>query len=227
MRLLLIRHGQTIANDQGRWQGHTDTPLTGLGERQAQCLATALAGERDQDPAGWEDPVLYASSLGRAQATAERLARALALPVISRDALREYDVGIFSGKSRAEIEAGHPEIARHWQRHRDWSVVPGAEPLAKRVRRGEQMIGELLATHADHQTILCVTHGGFLQYLIAAVLGTRRVWGFRAGNTAVFEFTLTRAGHTDDCRSESGLSPYECCIQRFNDTAHLVSLTAS
>ncbi|RZU98308.1 histidine phosphatase family protein [Spiribacter vilamensis] len=227
MRLLLIRHAQTVANDQGRWQGHTDTPLTGRGERQAQCLATTLAAERDRDPASWGDPVLYASSLGRAQATAGWIARALALPVISRDALREYDVGVFSGKSWAEIETDHPAIARHWQQNRDWSAVPDAEPLADRVQRGECMIGELLAKHADHQTVLCVSHGGFLQYLIAAVLGTRRIWGVRPGNTAVFEFTLTRAGHADDRQSASGLSPYECRIHRFNDTAHLAPLSAS
>ena len=61
--LLLIRHGQTQANLEGRVQGHSDAPLTELGQAQARAIAARLADDR---PAA-----LYVSPLGRARATAE------------------------------------------------------------------------------------------------------------------------------------------------------------
>lgn len=226
MRLLLIRHAQTIANHQGRWQGHADYPLSARGHTQVECLAGAIAEECQRQPEHWRDSVLYSSSLGRAEATARGISEALALRIHSREALREYDVGLFSGRTRAEIEAADPEIAARFRRDGDWDAVPDAESFAERARRADSVVSELITGHHDAQTIICVTHGGFIQYLIASLLGTRRVWGMRPDNTAIFEFSFTRAAQAENRSAPGGLSTYRCRIQRFNDTAHLRSLPA-
>ena len=42
--LLLLRHGQSTWNDEGRWQGQADPPLSALGSAQASEAASRLAG---------------------------------------------------------------------------------------------------------------------------------------------------------------------------------------
>ncbi|MEX0430413.1 histidine phosphatase family protein [Spiribacter insolitus] len=223
MRLLLIRHAQTTANHEGRWQGHSDYPLSALGQRQARCLADGLLSAFEAE--GVTPGVIYSSPLGRAQATSAALASAFSLPIKTLADLSEYHVGVFSARTWAELEAEHPEVARQFAAKRDWNAVPEAETLQSRERRASAVVERLLADHRAGETVLCVTHGGFLQYLLSAVLGTRRIWGVRPHNTAVFEFELTPEGHAETRASSEGLSTYRCRILRFNDTQHLAGLT--
>src|SRR5688572_19392365 len=88
-RLLLLRHGQSTWNADGRWQGQADPPLSPLGEEQARDAARRLAP-------GQFSRVL-ASDLRRARQTAEILADALRLPVEVDPDLREIDVGDWQG----------------------------------------------------------------------------------------------------------------------------------
>jgi broad specificity phosphatase PhoE len=230
MKLLLIRHAQTTANHEGRWQGHTDFPLSALGHTQAARLADAVAGYLGIEPgprrgnasAPVDDIVVYSSPLGRALATARPLAEAIGRPAETLAPLREYDVGVFSGLTWPELEARHPDVARHFAQHRDWDAVPDAETLQQRANRARVAVDQLINNHDDQQTIIGITHGGFLQYLIAALLGTPRVWGIRPQNTAVFEFHINRdAYHRQATAAGGALNSYQCRIQRFNDTAHL------
>jgi len=225
MRFVLIRHAQTVANEAGRWQGHTDTAITPMGGAQIECLARSLVLAREHYPTDWDRIVLYSSPLGRAWTTAQGIAEALSLSIHPEPDLREYDVGIFSGKTPDEIAIDHPGAAACFARHRDWDQVPDAEPLISRARRAERVLANLLSHHSDDETVICVTHGGFLQYLIAAVLNTPRVWGFRPGNTARFEFQFSQLATLEQADSSAALSTYRCRIERFNDTTHLDSLT--
>jgi len=224
MRLLLIRHAQTVANHEGRWQGHTDYPLSDLGHQQARHLARALAQAFERD--GLTPTVLYSSPLGRAQATAGVISAALSRPITTFPELSEYDVGVFSARTWSELQTEHPDAVRDFAANRDWNAVPEAETLQSRGQRAARVIEYLLANHGDEDTVIGVTHGGFMQYLLAAVLGTRRVWGLRPENTSVFEFELTRSAHGETTDSPEGLSTYRCRILRFNDTTHLDGLAA-
>ena len=223
MRLLLIRHAQTTANHEGRWQGHADYPLSPLGQRQARCLADELSSAFEEEEV--TPGVIYSSPLGRAQATSAPLATAFSLPIKTLADLSEYHVGVFSTRTWAEMEAEHPEVARQFAAERDWNAVPEAETLQSRARRASAVVERLLANHQAGETVLCVTHGGFLQYLLSAVLGTQRVWGVRPHNTAIFEFELSPEGHAETRESAAGLSTYRCRIIKFNDTGHLAGLT--
>ena len=94
--LLLVRHGETDWNADGRLQGHTDRPLSEFGRRQARQLAQELADENLD--------AIYASDLSRARETAEIVGKRLELAVVLDPALREKDWGSWEGLTAVERE---------------------------------------------------------------------------------------------------------------------------
>jgi broad specificity phosphatase PhoE len=144
--LLLVRHGETDWNAEGRLQGHTDRPLNEYGRRQAKELADRLASERVD--------AIYASDLSRATETAEIVGERLGLAVVIDPALREKHWGTWeglTGDERAAVEFVGESTAAHRDR------VMGA------VRR-------IVERHPD-QRVVVVTHGGSLRRIQAAVNG--------------------------------------------------------
>ena len=105
--LILVRHGETDWNRDGRWQGHADRSLNDRGREQSRALADALAGE--------DVAAVYASDLSRARETAEIVAARLGRPVGVDARLREVDVGGWSGLTMAEIEARFPMEVARWR----------------------------------------------------------------------------------------------------------------
>ena len=99
-RILLVRHGQSTWNADGRWQGRADPPLSDLGVRQAEVAAETV-GE-------FGITRIWASPLVRADRTARILASRLGLKVENDARLAERDAGDWTGKTRAEIEKGWP-----------------------------------------------------------------------------------------------------------------------
>jgi probable phosphoglycerate mutase len=144
--LLIARHGETDWNRERRWQGHSDPPLNDLGRAQARELAAALAGE------GLE--AIYASDLRRATETAEIVGGELGLPVRSDPALRETDVGSWSGLTREELE-GRPYDGESKEAH--------AERVLEAVRR-------IVRAHPNGR-VLVVTHGGSVRRIQEVVHG--------------------------------------------------------
>src|SRR5919205_2048412 len=100
-RVLLVRHGQSRGNAEGRFGGHTATPLSDLGRAQAEATARALAKEGVN--------AIYSSDLLRAVQTAEPLARATGLTIEKTGAFRERSVGLMEGLTFEEAAAAHPE----------------------------------------------------------------------------------------------------------------------
>ncbi len=144
--LLLVRHGETDWNRDQRWQGHADPPLNELGRAQATALAEVLAGE--------EVEAIYASDLRRAYETAEIVGGALGLPVTSDPALRETDVGSWSGLTHEEL-VGLPYDGETKAAH--------AERVLEAVRR-------IIQAHPKGR-VLVVTHGGSVRRIQEAVHG--------------------------------------------------------
>ncbi|MET0622715.1 MAG: histidine phosphatase family protein, partial [Pyrinomonadaceae bacterium] len=99
--VLLVRHGESRGNAERRFGGHSPTPLSELGHRQAEATARALAAERVT--------AVYSSDLLRAVQTAEPLARATGLEIKRTAALRERSVGLMEGLTFEEAAAAHPE----------------------------------------------------------------------------------------------------------------------
>ena len=147
-RLLLVRHGQSTWNAEERWQGHADPPLSALGERQARTAAEATAALAPTD--------LMSSDLTRARQTAELIAPAGLVPSIE-PALKERDVGEWTGLTRTEIEARYPGYLDGFR------APPGFEgddSLLARTLPALQSIAERLGNGA---VCVIVTHGGVIR----------------------------------------------------------------
>ena len=100
MELVLIRHGVTAWNQQRRFQGQIDTPLSDEGHQQAMLTARHLSALSEEQPI----QAIYASDLKRAWSTAEPIARLLGLPILKQSLLRERHYGVFEGKTHDELQ---------------------------------------------------------------------------------------------------------------------------
>jgi len=150
-----IRHGESVWNAEGRWQGHADPPLTEQGRAQAERAAEELAG------AGIA--LLVTSDLWRARETAEILGARLALAPVVEPGLREHDVGCWSGFRTHEIEERWPEeIARFRAGDLALRIGGGESRLALRARVAEALAR--LVARADGPLAL-VSHLGVLRAL--------------------------------------------------------------
>ena len=212
MRIILVRHGVTAANAEGRLQGHADVKLSEQGVEQAQRLHRRFAEE------GLRPTHIYSSPLRRTADTARIAARSWDTPIVYHDDLKETDVGLFTGLTMDEAAVRYPEITRAFLASDDWDVVEGAEGYAQRNERARRVVERLIADHEDDDVVAVFAHGGILQCVIAALLGSDRVWGIPVGNTAVFEFAIDLAKWRAGADRQNGR---RWRIVRFNDTAHL------
>ena len=185
VRLLLVRHGETEWNQENRWQGQADVPLSETGRAQARRLAQRLRAE------GRPVRAIYASDLSRAFHTAEILGEALGVSPLPDVAWREMDIGVWSGLTTAEVIARH---TAEWERLRAGEDLPrgGGETFAQfqgRILRSVEQIREI---HAGEQVVI-VTHGGAVRAFLLHCRGLD-VSQFRQidkiGNTGVSEVTI-------------------------------------
>jgi broad specificity phosphatase PhoE len=162
-RIVLVRHGQTAWNAEGRAQGHADVSLDDDGRRQAETMAAALA---DLDPA-----LLVSSDLTRARETAAFLEKATGLTAQEDARLREYDVGERTGLTREEFaERLGADAALAWDVHAHVEG-PGAETLEEVAERIVPAVREVLERLGPGETAVVVTHGAALRIALAGLLG--------------------------------------------------------
>ncbi len=158
--IVLVRHGETDWNRSRRFQGHADIPLNAAGHAQVRDLAEQLVGETFS--------AAYTSPLRRARESAEILAARLGVEVRPCDALKEVDVGSWSGFTVPEVEIRFPEGYARWVDWRcaGWEDGETYDELGRRVVRG---LLEIARRHAGAQ-VLAVTHGGPIRAAAAATL---------------------------------------------------------
>ena len=145
-QLLVVRHGQSEWNADGRWQGQENPPLTDLGRDQARRAARAI-GAID---------ALFASPLDRAATTAAIISDELGIgPVVTLDGLMERHAGEWQGLTRDEIEERFPGFLAEARR------PPGWEPDDE-VRDRELGAFDAIATNHPFGTVVAVTHAGVI-----------------------------------------------------------------
>jgi len=204
--VIIIRHGQSRGNAEGRFGGHTDTPLSPRGHKQAQATATALASEKFD--------AIYSSDLPRAIATAKPLAKLTGAPLKTTDALRERSVGVMEGLTFEEAAEQHPEQYQALLRRDFEHVLLGGESYRQTLDRASRKLDEAIAEHRGGRIAL-FAHTGTICILILHLMGAldapelKPVW-IATANCGIARFDLRTDGFVR--------------VLALNDTRHLVGL---
>lgn len=197
--LLLIRHGQSVANLERRFAGSSDFPLTPLGRAQAECTAEFVAENYRVD-------AVYSSDLQRAYDTGRATAEKFGLPVTTDPALREIFAGAWEGVHFDDITRDHCEDITLFRQNIYFSRCSDGESVTEMIARIRGAIDRIAEKH-DGQTVAIACHGTPIRSLLwmGSDLPPEKMqeipW---PGNASVSEFTwdkgkltLVRASQED------------------------------
>jgi probable phosphoglycerate mutase len=208
-RLLLVRHGVTTWNREGRFQGHRDAPLADDGRLEARLLGERMAGM------ALDDLAIVTSPLSRAADTAGYVADASTAAASPRaDArLMEIGQGEWEGRTHGELAVEDADRYAAWRARAGEEQPPGAETIEAALARVVSLLHEVAEEPAP---VAClVSHGGMLRLVARHLLGLapRRAWAMDVDNASLSEVRRDSAGE-----------PW--MVVRWNDTAHLLGRTA-
>jgi broad specificity phosphatase PhoE len=164
VQIILIRHGATDWNLQGRCQGATDLDLNEVGVHQAKQIAASLTRETIHG--------IYSSNLKRAQQTAHCISLHHQLPVRIETDVRELDHGELEGLTFAQIRENHSQFIHKWRTQPAEIQVPGGERLVDVARRAWNGLNRIVQRHAAEETVVVVSHNFPILGIICRVTGT-------------------------------------------------------
>src|SRR5215218_6308063 len=204
--VLLVRHGQSEGNAERRFGGHTATPLSPRGRKQA--LATAQALKDDALTA------IYSSDLARAVETAQPLATLIRLPINTTEAFRERSVGVMEGLTFEDAAQRHPDEYAALLRRDFEHVLSGGESYRQLLDRARQKLDEIIEEHRGGR-IAVFSHTGTICILALHLMGAldapelKPVW-ISSANCGITRFELRHDGFVR--------------VLVVNDTSHLANL---
>ncbi len=179
-RLLLVRHGETDWNREGRFQGQIDIPLNTNGLAQAEAARGFLAATSLQRA--------YSSDMARPLRTAEViLASHPGVPLTTTTGLREIGHGLWEGRLESEIAAGWPQLLADWKRHPQTVQMPEGETIVEVWERSLATWERIVAGLEPGETALVVAHDAVNKTILCSLLGLGPddIWAVKQGNGGV------------------------------------------
>ncbi|WP_225867624.1 histidine phosphatase family protein [Cyanobium sp. NIES-981] len=179
-RLLLVRHGETDWNRQGRFQGQIDIPLNANGRAQAEAAGAFLGLVSIQRA--------YSSVMARPRQTAEAiLALHPGVPLTTTTGLVEIGHGLWEGRLEDEIEAGWPQLLADWKREPHTVQMPEGETLQQVWDRSVATWSTIVRSLAAEETAMVVAHDAVNKTILCALLGLQPadIWTIKQGNGGV------------------------------------------
>lgn len=206
MNILLVRHGETPWNREGRYQGRTDIPLSETGQAQVRALGKRLESVAIK--------LAYASPLARAKTTADAILAGRTTPLQLDAGLIEISHGEWEGKLATDVEISHAEMFGVWrtQPGRHSPAGPGAETLGDVETRAWAVLERICDQLDADDTGLIAAHDAVNRVLLCRVLGLplERIWSFRQAPASLNVL--------------SGPSLAELQVVRLNDAEHVAPL---
>jgi broad specificity phosphatase PhoE len=157
---IFVRHGETVWNEQRRFQGQSDVPLSTLGKLQAMALKERLRDEHIDEA--------YSSDLTRAYETATIILSGRGMSVNKTPSLRERHLGGFEGLTFDEALASYPSELEAWLRN-PLSRPPSGEGGEELITRVKRFIDTLLGS-CHGKRILIVSHSGPIKVALCVLL---------------------------------------------------------
>lgn len=206
--LLLVRHGVTDWNREGRFQGHLDPPLADDGRAEALLLAARL--ERDSR---LRPKRILSSTLLRAMQTAEAIAGGFGLTVEPDRRLIEIGQGEWEGRTHAELAASDADRYAAWRDDAGVRQPPGGETIESASARVSGVLDDLHPGRGAWP-VCVVSHGGALRIMARELLRapSSSAWALDVDNASLSVCVAEGAGWR---------------LERWNDTLHLLGSTAT
>ena len=208
-KLFLVRHGQSAGNAEGRFGGHSPTPLSDLGFEQARLTAEALAREKIN--------AIYSSDLLRAVQTAEPLSKLVGIPIVTSEAFRERNVGVLEGLTFDESKQEYPNDYYALVNRNIHHVITKGESYANLLDRITVELRNLLRKHRGER-IAVFTHTGALCFMTLHLLGaihrgTKQTPWIITSNCGINRFEIRGSRNVR--------------VLALNDTRHLTQITGN
>jgi len=204
MRCYLIRHAQTLWNEEQRFQGRTNLPLGPRGLQQAACLARHFSGRRFS--------FIYSSDLARSVETAQAIADTTHASVAIEPGLAEMDLGAWEGLTGQEIDARFDGAYQRWCAGPSRVAILRGEALDAFHGRVRRAFARIAAAHQGGELVV-VSHGGAIASLLAEWL--RKDYDQVLGPLALGNASITEV--------EWGQEQVD--VLRVNHTEHLIGMS--
>jgi broad specificity phosphatase PhoE len=201
--VLVVRHGQTYGNIEGRFCGHSETDLTPLGIAQARALGRRLS-DVSADAA-------FSSDLSRASETARHaLSGRDPIQLVLDPRLREMHYGEWEARPGREIGQRQPDLLREFFQCK--VPAPGGETLEQLRARTAASVRDAVDAHRGG-TVLVFSHGNAIMAMIAEFLRLpiAQTWSLAVDNTSIARMSFSKSGRFT--------------LLSFNDAAHTHGLT--
>uniref|UniRef100_M1AAL3 2-carboxy-D-arabinitol-1-phosphatase n=1 Tax=Solanum tuberosum TaxID=4113 RepID=M1AAL3_SOLTU len=201
-RVVLVRHGQSTWNAEGRIQGSSDfSVLTSKGESQAETSRQMLIDDSFD--------ICFSSPLRRSKRTAEIIWGAREEEIITDSDMREIDLYSFQGLLKHEGKAKYGEAFRQWQIDAPNFIIDGHYPVRELWARAKSCWDKILVH--ESKSVLVVAHNAVNQALVATAIGLGTEY-FRIllqsnCGVSVLDFTPQPEGGTPNI-----------CLNRLNQT---------
>ncbi len=189
--LILVRHGESQWNKEGKWTGLTDIPLTQKGFEEAREAAKAIKDIHID--------IAYTTSLSRAKQTVDEIKSSLnaLIPTYENSALNERDYGDLTGKNKWKIkeEFGDEQFLK-WRR--SWNhPIPGGETLKDVYQRVvSYYTSTILSQLKNGKNVLVVAHGNSLRALIKYLenISDEKIIDLEFGTGTVYIYDIDNDG---------------------------------
>ena len=190
--LLLVRHGETEWNKEGRFQGQRDIPLSELGRAQARALRARLEVAAHAHLFDAAQTAVLTSDLRRAHETAEIAFGVPGRTVhVNRD-LREFHYGVFEGLTRHEVDERFPGALAEWARGERSRPIEGGESRAGVYARAYAAVRGFLA-EAAQPCVVIVSHGGVMRQLLSECFERDEPFTLSMANTVAHQVRVEQS----------------------------------
>ena len=185
-RIILVRHGETDWNKQGRFQGQIDIPLNENGKSQAKAASEFLRNNPIQKA--------FSSSLSRPKETAHIILNEHpGIKISLIDNLKEIGHGKWEGKLESEIRSDWPELLKTWKISPEKVQMPEGENILEVSSRSITGWNEICKKLKNDETALVVAHDAVNKTILCHLLGLMpsKIWMIKQGNGGITVIDLS------------------------------------
>ena len=192
-RIILVRHGETDWNKQGRFQGQIDIPLNQNGKEQATAASQFLKNIPIQRA--------FSSSLSRPKETAQIILKEhQGIQILIKNNLIEIGHGLWEGKLESEIKSSWPDLLQQWKTSPEKVQMPEGENIQEVSKRSIIAWEEICNELKNNETALVVAHDAVNKTILCHLLGLTpsEIWMIKQGNGGITVIDLAEEENQQD-----------------------------